>query len=104
MLRTILHSTEHLSTLPASARAATSVLGLIPELRAELTARFPEQSISERDYHGGSEAEPDVWTFRLFDAIATILRGMALATPLVLVLDDLHSVDRDSLLLLKFVA
>ena len=104
VLRTILQSTEHLSALPASARAATSVLGLIPELRAELRSRLSQHTIAEGDDPVASKAEPDLRAFRLFDAIATILKGMAARTPLVLVLDDLHSVDRDSLLLLKFVA
>ncbi len=104
VLRTILQSTEHLSALPASARAATSVLGLIPELRAELRSRLSQHTIAEGDDPGASKAEPDLRAFRLFDAITTILKGMAARTPLVLVLDDLHSVDRDSLLLLKFVA
>lgn len=104
VLRTILQSTEHRSALPASARAATSVLALIPELRAELRSQLAEDAIPEGDDPGISEAEPDLRAFRLFDAIATILKGMAARTPLVLVFDDLHSVDRDSLLLLKFVA
>jgi tetratricopeptide (TPR) repeat protein len=104
VLRTILQSKDHLTALPASARAATSVLGLIPELRAELKSHLAPDAIPEGDDPGIGEAEPDLRAFRLFDAIATILRGMAARTPLLLVFDDLHSVDRDSLLLLKFVA
>jgi len=47
VLRTILQSKDHLTALPASARAATSVLGLIPELRAELKSHLAPDAIPE---------------------------------------------------------
>jgi hypothetical protein len=42
--------------------------------------------------------------FRLFDAMAGYLRRVGREAPLALVLDDLHWADRESLLLLRFVA
>lgn len=42
--------------------------------------------------------------FRLFDAVARLLRESASAKPIMLVLDDLHDADVASLQLLKFVA
>ena len=42
--------------------------------------------------------------FRLFDAMASLLRDAAAAQPMVLVLDDLHAADASSLLLLEFLA
>ena len=41
--------------------------------------------------------------FRLYDALSTFLKSAAAATPLVLVLDDLHWADKSSLLLLQFL-
>ena len=42
--------------------------------------------------------------FRLFDAIATLLKKVASSAPLLIVLDDLHEADHSSLELFKFVA
>jgi tetratricopeptide (TPR) repeat protein len=42
--------------------------------------------------------------FALFDALAEFLANVSRATPLVLILDDLHEADRPSLLLARFVA
>jgi tetratricopeptide (TPR) repeat protein len=47
---------------------------------------------------------PEHERFRLFDAIAGLLRRVAEDQPLVVVLDDLHWADAPSLLLLRFVA
>jgi eukaryotic-like serine/threonine-protein kinase len=42
--------------------------------------------------------------FALFDAISNLLKVFAASVPLMIVLDDLHAADEDSLLLLRFVA
>lgn len=42
--------------------------------------------------------------FRLFDAVAMFLHNAGMRQPLMLVLDDLHSADAPSILLLRFVA
>ncbi len=47
------------------------------------------------------EAETD--RFRLFDAVATLVRVAAEHSPLVVILDDLHAADEPSLLLLRYL-
>jgi len=49
-------------------------------------------------------AGPEGARFRLFDAIASLIRRIADEQPLVLVLDDLHAADDSSLLLLELLA
>ncbi len=64
---------------------------LIPELSAEtVPPRVP--------------SDPQQARFRLFDAIATLLKQVASSAPLLIVLDDLHEADHSSLELFKFVA
>jgi tetratricopeptide (TPR) repeat protein len=63
---------------------------MLPELAAE--APHPEAG------------DPKQLRFRLFDAVARLLRESASAKPILLVLDDLHEADVASLQLLKFVA
>ena len=48
--------------------------------------------------------ESDASRFHLFDTVATFLREASTVRPIVLFLDDLHSADAPSLLLLQFVA
>ncbi len=48
--------------------------------------------------------DPEVAQFRLFDAYAAFIRAMAIQTPLVIALDDLHWADKPSLLLLQHIA
>ena len=64
---------------------------LIPELAAETTQHQ-------------SSSDPEQGRFRLFDAVATLVKQVARSTPVALILDDLHEADRGSLELLKFVA
>ncbi|MEN8182039.1 MAG: AAA family ATPase [Myxococcota bacterium] len=73
--------------------AAAELARLVPELRQqipELPDPGPEESAQAR--------------FRLFDAVATVLRGTNRTRALVLFLDDLHWADEPTLLLLQFVA
>ncbi|HEX2125024.1 MAG TPA: AAA family ATPase [Thermoleophilaceae bacterium] len=48
--------------------------------------------------------DPETTRFRLFDAAAEFLVGVARARPLVVALDDLHAADSPSLVLLRFVS
>lgn len=48
--------------------------------------------------------EPPLRQFAVFDAVSTLLQEAALEQPLLLVLDDLHAADHDSLRLLRFLA
>jgi predicted ATPase len=68
------------------------VAELVPELRWRLT-ELPRPA-----------ADPERARARLFDAVNALLASCASATPLVLVLDDLHCADGPSLRLLRFLA
>ena len=62
---------------------------LIPELSSETNRPTP--------------SDPDQARFRLFDGVATMLKDAARSQPLVLIFDDLHEADQDSLEMLKFL-
>src|SRR3954471_7730874 len=53
---------------------------------------------------GEAAAESDQARFALFDAVAIFLRRVAADAPVVVLLDDLHTADLPSLLLLAFLA
>src|SRR5262249_61415349 len=53
---------------------------------------------------GEAALESDQARFALFDAVAVFLRRAAADTPVVVQLDDLHTADLPSLLLLAFLA
>ena len=72
---------------------APDLAQVLPELR-ELFPELPEPPT----------LAPEGARFRLFDSVATFLRTVARARPLLLVLDDLHAADAPSLLLLEFIA
>jgi predicted ATPase len=63
---------------------------LIPELSSETNRPAP--------------SDPDQARFRLFDGVATMLKDAARSQSFVLIFDDLHEADQDSLEMLKFVA
>ena len=71
-------------------------------LPAEIARILPELSseVSEPEAHVDAEQA----RFRLFDAVATLLKEAAREQPLVIVLDDLHEADAASLQMLQFVA
>src|SRR5271169_98207 len=84
----ILHETRERERHSA---LAPEIAQLIPELSPETVApRAPSDPMQAR--------------FRLFDAVATLLKQFASSAPLLIVLDDLHEADQGSLELLKFVA
>jgi hypothetical protein len=72
---------------------AADVARLVPGLAARV-GELPESPA----------LEPDQARFRLFDAVAGLLKRAGGTEPLLLVLDDLHWADRSSLSLLRFVA
>src|SRR5271155_5349753 len=89
------------SMLPSTAR---QMLGLAPESRGEisLAENWPRATmLSGLPSSGGSTFDPA--RFELFDSIAAYLKRLSNDAPLVLVLDDLHAADADSLHLLRFV-
>ena len=50
------------------------------------------------------QVEPETARFRLFDAVASLLRDGSQERPIVLVVDDLHAADTSSLMLLRFLS
>lgn len=69
---------------------------------ADLAELMPEAAATH-DSPAAPMVEPDQARFRLFDAVATVLRAVSRQVPLVLILDDLHAADQPSLMLLRFV-
>ena len=82
----------------------TQIAQMLPELRdASLLPAVgadapPAMPLGDTSRRPGSER------FRLFDAITNLFKGLAGRTPLLIVLDDLHAADEDSLMLLRFLA
>lgn len=72
---------------------ASHIGTILPELKEKL-----------RDLPSPPELDPDSARFRLWDAVRHFLERASRKEPILLVLDDLHSADRASLLLLEFVA
>jgi len=83
---------------------ARNVAQMIPEVRAALL--LPEGGLEAHAMPSVPAApdRPEQTRFKLFDSISVLLRSAATANPLVLVVDDLHAADADSLLLLRFLA
>jgi predicted ATPase len=66
---------------------------LVPQIRARLPAIPPAAALS-----------PNEERYRLYEAMAQFLTGVAGEQPVVLILDDLHWAGRDSLEGLRYVA
>jgi hypothetical protein len=92
--------TQILRVLTAE-RGAPIVERAIADRRGDLAPLLPELAPAS-----GAEVlvEPVQARFRLFDAFAGLLRGLAAPAPIVILLDDLHSADLSSLHLLHFLA
>ena len=73
--------------------SAPALAQLIPALRTAL-ADAPE----------AAPLPPSEARFRLYDAVSRLLAGIAHEAPVLLVIDDLHWADRDTLALLRYVA
>ena len=73
-------------------KAAADVARILPEL-GDLVGELPAPA-----------PETDASRFQLFDSTADFLRRISADAPTVLILDDLHSADTPSILLLRFVA
>jgi tetratricopeptide (TPR) repeat protein/nucleoside-triphosphatase THEP1 len=71
-------------------------------LSADIARILPELSSDASEPKTHVDAEQA--RFRLFDAVATLLRESAREQPVVIVLDDLHEADTASLQMLQFVA
>jgi predicted ATPase len=73
-----------------------------PHLAASLGELVPEL-VSEAA-RGTARLEPEQARFRLMDAVSGLLLQSAAQAPLIIVLEDLHAADADSLALLEFAA
>jgi class 3 adenylate cyclase len=69
----------------------------LAKLVSEVTRRLPEVLPAP-------QGDPEQDRYRLFDSVANFLVNASKATPLVLVLDDLHWADRPTLLMLQHLA
>lgn len=93
IFRSLLDETEDESLAETFRAGGADLLPLVPEL-AERLPRLAESEPLE-----GEQAR-----FRFFDSVAGCLRRSAKRCPLVLVLEDLHWADRDSMRLVSFLA
>src|SRR5215218_5289943 len=71
---------------------AAEISQFVPELRERLPTPPPAAPL-----------DPEAARFRLFEAVADLLRRAAATQPTLLVLDDLHWADKPSLMLLQFL-
>ena len=94
-----------LQILRAHVKAASGAV--VDDLRAPevvaLAQLVPEVAELIPDASAGPALGPAQARFRLFEAVASLLRRAAERHPLVIVLDDIHWADETSLLLLEFL-
>lgn len=72
-------------------------------LVADLARLLPELSTRRRLLESRARGDPEAERYRLFEAVAAFLEGVAQDRPTLLVLDDLQWADHASLLLLRHV-
>jgi DNA-binding SARP family transcriptional activator len=90
---------RHLATYPADRLRA--VLG---PRAAQLVRFWPELAWRLPGLPAPAPAGPDADPYLLFEALTGLLEAVAVADPLLLVVDDLHGADEASLLLLRRLA
>jgi tetratricopeptide (TPR) repeat protein len=91
VLRSLLSRDNVRATLAEQPHLAAPIGELVPEL-------VPESA------RAGTRLEPEQARFRLMDAVSSLLLAAAAHEPVVLVLEDLHAADSDSLALMEFAA
>jgi class 3 adenylate cyclase len=71
----------------------------------EIAQLFPDlkPSLPSAEETKGS-TDPESARFRLFDAVATLLKNVARVAPLLILVDDLHDADQPSLQMVRFIA
>ncbi len=116
ILREALRGGDRAGTADEVSAAAARIVQALPELKsippapvaaAADSVLVASADILEADLLHVLDAPNvgiDLARFRLFDSVSSIFRHRAAEMPLMLVLDDLHAADIDSLLLLKFIA
>lgn len=93
IIRSCIQKNEPARVRSAMARGVSNIVEIVPEV-IEL---FPELNNSSR-------SEAPQAQFQLFDSISAFLKNLASDGSLVLMLDNLHSADRSSLLLLELLS
>jgi tetratricopeptide (TPR) repeat protein len=76
-----------------TAKVVEEVGQIVPELRSAHPHEPPR-----------SQVDPETARFRLFDAVANLLKTLARSSPILIVVDDLHDADLASLSMLGFIA
>src|SRR5262245_25306770 len=94
-LRAYAHATPGEQLRRELGDGAAELVRLIPSIRT----RCPDVAAA-----ADQTLDPEAARFRLFDAVIIFLRTVAATELLVIVFDDLHWADNESLLLLAFVA
>jgi hypothetical protein len=90
---------------PGTDSAVSEIARLIPEVGAEFgRTRRGGRAGRRAALSSLSSDDPEAERFRLFDAVTNFLKNVARTAPLVIVLDDIHAADVDSLLFLRFLA
>jgi tetratricopeptide (TPR) repeat protein len=85
-----------------SQEAGREALRAQPHLKPVIAELVPE--LGPSDAARTASLEPEQARFRLMDAVAGFLQAASTAAPLVLVLEDAHATDPDSLVLFEFAA
>jgi len=93
IIRAYMRDREPEALMSAMGGCAAAIGQVVPDLQ-EVLPNLPQPA----------PLEPAQARFRQFDSITTFLKDASKATPLVLILDDLHWADKPSLLLLEFLA
>src|SRR5215510_11700283 len=93
IIRTAVEAREPKRLAAEMGPGAAAIAQVFPEVRE----RLPDVSVPPN-------LEGDQARFRLFDSITTFVKHAARAEPLAFILEDLHWADKDSLLLLRFLA
>jgi len=93
-----------LGSIEASGRLTICESEIAPHVVEEVAQIVPELRPAHSHEPRRSQADPETARFRLFDAVAHLLKQFARARPMLIVIDDLHEADQASLEMLSFVA
>jgi tetratricopeptide (TPR) repeat protein len=84
------------------ANAADDTIAALDERRlSELARLLPQVRLRAPRVEAPASTDPDAERYLLFGAVTAVLAEVAAATPVVLVLDDLHWADKPTVLLLR---
>jgi tetratricopeptide (TPR) repeat protein len=73
---------------------------LLASLVPELVSRVP----ANQQRTGSGSGDSELGRFRLFDAVARLIKSLAAREPMLIVIDDLHDADTAALRMLSFLA